>query len=528
MRSDRRPEGAASAARGRERRNRRQRRPRLEGLESRRLLTSINDGFSLPSGSGPEGITVGSDNNLWFTQVVSSMGTAYGQVGVINPNTGQLGTPIIVGRNPEAITSVPGAALWFTEAGLPPGLTNTNTSAIGTINPATRAYQDYFTPTVNSVPTGIVYDSANGNVYFTESAGARIGVFHPATITSSQGITEIPLPSAVFGANARPSGITYDPNDGNIWFTLQGSNQIGMFNPSTQTFNTTPFSLPNAGSGPVPTAITVGPDKKLWFLESGTTQIGSFDPSNLGNPFAGPFSLPAFRADVLQGIVAGPDGNIWFTAGGSGPPNTGSQIGMFSPASPQSIQLINTPNQSGNPYGITVGPDHNIWFTEFNGASSGPARGNGAIGVVPLTSTPTPTTPTPTPTTPTPTPTTPTIIGERVVLTSLKHSKKGKPIGKPVVNFVFQFSTAMNPGTAGNSNDYQVAWVSTKKVKKKVVTVLHPIGVSATYSPSTTSVTLATSSTQKTFAKGGQITLMVTPLAGRSVFTILPKASGLS
>ena len=46
------------------------------------------------------------------------------------------------------------------------------------------------------------------------------------------------------------------------------------------------------------------------------------------------------------------------------------------------------------------------------------------------------------------------------------------------------FSTAMNPGTIDNAGNYQVAWASTKKVKKKVQTVLHPVTVlSATADP---------------------------------------------
>jgi hypothetical protein len=121
-----------------------------------------------------------------------------------------------------------------------------------------------------------------------------------------------------------------------------------------------------------------------------------------------------------------------------------------------------------------------------------------------------------------------------------KHNKKGKPIGKPAVGFVFQFSTAMNPGTTGNPNNYQVDWTSTKRVKKKLVTVLHPVAVtSATYDPTSHSVTVATSARQTTFAKRGQITIVAAPpagvrsaarafLSGPTVFTILAKASGIA
>ena len=133
----------------------------------------------------------------------------------------------------------------------------------------------------------------------------------------------------------------------------------------------------------------------------------------------------------------------------------------------------------------------------------------------------------------------PTIVGERVVPISLKHNKQGKPIGTPVLSFVFQFSTAMNQSSVSNSNNYQLDWVSTKKVKKKVQSVLHPVAIkSATYNASTNSITLATSATSKTFAKGGQLTLIGSPpggvesaagafLSGTTVFMISPKGSRL-
>ena len=39
------------------------------------------------------------------------------------------------------------------------------------------------------------------------------------------------------------------------------------------------------------------------------------------------------------------------------------------------------------------------------------------------------------------------------------------------------FSTAMNAGTIGNAGNYQVAWASTRKVKRKLQTTLHPVTV---------------------------------------------------
>jgi plastocyanin len=138
-----------------------------------------------------------------------------------------------------------------------------------------------------------------------------------------------------------------------------------------------------------------------------------------------------------------------------------------------------------------------------------------------------------------PAPTAPTVTGEHVALTFLKHNKRGKPIGQPVVSFVFDYSTAMNPGTAGNEGNYQVAWASTKRVKRQTVTVLHPVRVTPTFDASSNSVTLLTSAMPKTFSKGGVITINAAPpsgvssaagafLAAPTRFNVFARASGLA
>jgi hypothetical protein len=94
-------------------------------------------------------------------------------------------------------------------------------------------------------------------------------------------------------------------------------------------------------------------------------------------------------------------------------------------------------------------------------------------------------------------------------------NKRGKPVGKATVTgFEIDFSTAMNPGTAGNANDYQVAKIVTKRVKRKAVTALQTIFVPAKYNSSNNSVTLSVAGT--VFTKGGQITVVASPPGGVS------------
>src|SRR5207248_7151182 len=100
---------------------------------------------------------------------------------------------------------------------------------------------------------------------------------------------------------------------------------------------------------------------------------------------------------------------------------------------------------------------------------------------------------------------TPTIVGEHITLVYLRHNKKGTPVGKPVfAGFVPDYSTAMNRATAGLAANYKVVSTTTKRVKKKTVTVHNPVALTAAYDPATHSVRLTIQGKQK-FAKGGQI-----------------------
>jgi len=132
----------------------------------------------------------------------------------------------------------------------------------------------------------------------------------------------------------------------------------------------------------------------------------------------------------------------------------------------------------------------------------------------------------------------PMIIGEQVV-TIQERNRKGKKVGKPVfVGFELDYSTAMNPATAGSKANYQVTFNTTMRSKKKNVPVSKPVVVRPTYIASTNSVTLTIVGKQR-FVKGGQITVIATPPGGVSSaagyflaandanFIILPNASGV-
>ncbi len=139
----------------------------------------------------------------------------------------------------------------------------------------------------------------------------------------------------------------------------------------------------------------------------------------------------------------------------------------------------------------------------------------------------------------------PTIVGEQALFTR-KLNKKHKPVGKPVLTgFSIDYSAAMDPATAGNAANYQVNWISTKRVKRKKVMVLHPVPIRVVYDAVDHSVSLLLRGKQA-FATGGQITVIGASSVGVSsasgslldgndeghagdngTFTILPRARGV-
>jgi streptogramin lyase len=189
--------------------------------------------------------------------------------------------------------------------------------------------------TPGSTPAGIAV-GADGNLWFTEFFGDRIGRITPAGVVTefSDGITP----------GSRPDGITAGP-DGNLWFTEAGGRRIGRI---TTAGVVTEFSTGITGGGL--TGITAGPDGNLWFTEEASGLIGRITPSGTVTefptltPHSGPWE-----------IVAGPDGNLWFTE------YLADRIGKITTAGvvTEYDHVPDAPRE-----GITAGPDGNLWFTE--------------------------------------------------------------------------------------------------------------------------------------------------------------------
>ena len=107
-----------------------------------------------------------------------------------------------------------------------------------------------------------------------------------------------------------PVGITSGP-DGNLWFTEHDGNRIGRITPAGRVTEFSAGISPKSG----PAGITAGPDGNLWFAEADGNRIGRITPAGAVTEFSAGISLKS----APFGVTAGPDGNLWFAEGGRQP-----------------------------------------------------------------------------------------------------------------------------------------------------------------------------------------------------------------
>ncbi len=263
--------------------------------------------------------------------------------------------PTVPGQPPRIVLG-PDGNLWFTEfAG----------NRIGRITPA-GVITEFPIPTIVSQPFGIAA-GPDGNLWFTESRGNKVG-----RITPTGTITEFP----VLTLASQPYEIALGP-DGNLWFTESKADQVGRITPAGVV---TEFKLPSANSNLG--GITAGPDGNLWFTEPDGNRIAQITTAGVVTEF----KVPAANSEPV-GFSSGADGALWFAESGGGGLAGGDQVGRITTAGV--IHEFAVPAANSQPRGIAQGPDGNLWFTEFdpnanaigrlnrNVSATGPDQGGG-------------------------------------------------------------------------------------------------------------------------------------------------------
>jgi streptogramin lyase len=225
--------------------DRRRRRLTIETLESRCLLTGVSV-YPIPSSMSNiqiDALTAGSDGNIWFTAGV--------EIGMLNPKTGVVSQFTLPdGAYAQGITTGPDGNIWFAgftgSGALPePGSTNTSddtsSGLIGMINVKTYAITEFPDLMPNTLANQIT-TGPEGNLWFTNDGSNDIGSFDPTTGSFTEVL--VPGPGPAYSAGA----ITTGP-DGNIWVVMgQDTGTIARIDPSTDAV--TQFSVPSPSVPP--------------------------------------------------------------------------------------------------------------------------------------------------------------------------------------------------------------------------------------------------------------------------------------
>ena len=258
-----------------------------------------------------------------------------------------------------------------------PGLMASAAIAILAVLPGTSAYAESITitdsnPFPNIAPFPCELHFTPDNVaWIEEVVGNQIGRYDPTTNT----ITNVPVPSPL----ALPGGEAIG-SDGGVWFTEMSENKVARLDPNT--LQITEISIPVEspagvqaalakvqnvlGAFAFPTgvgvsdAIEVGPDNAMWFTEIGNNAIGRID---LATYAITSYPIPTPVAAPLI-IHRGPGSTMVFPESGAGKVAT---IDVYT----HQIVEYPTPTPASVPQSVTTGSDGMIWFTETAGQKLG-------------------------------------------------------------------------------------------------------------------------------------------------------------
>ena len=237
---------------------------------------------------------------------------------------------------PHTVTLDANGNGWFTD---PMG------SRLGYLDVATGKFKIWPTPTRNSLPHGIVVDK-RGKVWFTErlqfEPANKIASFDP----SLEKFTEYSLPQNISG----PHTPIFD-RQGILWISEYEGNRIARFDPETRKF--TEYTVPTKDAKPY--GIELDKEGVIWIAEIGSGSLGKLDPK-VGKVIDYP--TPTKNSGVRR-VRADSKGRIWFTE------FLGDRLGMFDPKTERMVEFL-MPGIRPQPYALEVTHDDKIWLSTWH------------------------------------------------------------------------------------------------------------------------------------------------------------------
>ena len=239
-------------------------------------------------GSGPHGLVADKEGNIWFTANYK------GYVGKLDPLTGKVveyPMPHPAASDPHSIAFDESGILW---------LTFEESNFVGRLDPRTGAVKLMPSPTVHSLPYGIVVTS-RGVPFYCEFGTNSLASIDPDTMA----VTEHHLPDG-----ARPRRLALAPGD-KIYYTDYARGYLGRFDPATGKVEEWPSP---GGANSKPYGIAATPDGSIWYSESGMilNTVVRFDPATASFTR---WPIPS-GGSVVRNMVATPSGDLYIACSG--------------------------------------------------------------------------------------------------------------------------------------------------------------------------------------------------------------------
>jgi virginiamycin B lyase len=233
------------------------------------------------------------------------------------------------------------------EATFTPSTAEVPATSLPAAAPATAVEQPTVAPSeeesaLSPAPSATATETAVVEVEPSPSATA------PPTLAAPV-IEEFPVPPG-----SRPHDVAPAP-DGSVWYTAQGSGELGRLDPTTGETHHIPL-----GAGSAPHGVIVGPDGAPWITDGGLNAIVTADP--LTEEVA-VFPLPGGSGYAnLNTATFDGRGILWFT-GQSG------VYGRLDPATGE-VSVFEAPRGRG-PYGIATTPAGDVYYASLAGSYVG-------------------------------------------------------------------------------------------------------------------------------------------------------------
>ena len=189
----------------------------------------------------------------------------------------------------------------------------------------------------------IVMTQNHQHITFAQLTGQESLNFSMEKVT----IQEFPVP-----LGSRPHDVAPTPNGTSVWYTAQGSGELGKLDPTTG--KTHHIAL---GQGSAPHGVIVGPDGAPWITDGGLNAVVRVDPLTEEIKI---YPLPLDSAyGNLNTATFDHNGTLWFTG----------QSGIYGRLDPQvgKIEVFQAPRGPG-PYGISTTPNGTVYYSSLAGS----------------------------------------------------------------------------------------------------------------------------------------------------------------